>query len=325
VEEENLFFEQEHILRQIVGLYVLTHYRNRPDYIALLADSPKHYIRALLYNDNVIAALHMCYEGGLEEVKLDELSDIEKIKGNLIPTTSLRYYPNIKGFAKLKGTRIFRIAVHPKLWNRGIGSFLLKKIEEESNKLDWIGSSFGATAELLRFWVIKNGYIPILLGPRRNPVSGEFSVSVIKPLSYKSEKFVEEINREFRLRFIESLHDAYYSISGEIAWILLNKTFGKYKTDVKFSGSQRPRIESYLNGLLLYESACDSIKSLVKAHFMSTVDERIKMSEKEERLLIMKVLQGRPWENAAKILKMKINEAIELMKILSKKLYDYYA
>jgi len=49
------------------------------------------------------------------------------------------------------------------------------------------------------------------------------------------------------------------------------------------------------------------------------------MSEKEERLLIMKVLQGRPWENAAKILKMKINEAIELMKILSKKLYDYYA
>lgn len=325
IEKEKLFLKEEGILRQIIGLYILTHYRNRPDDIALLADSPTHYIRAAFYKEKVVGALHMCYEGGLKEEDISELENIEKVKGNLIPSVVVRYYPNLKRFAKLNGTRIFRIAVHPKLWRKGIGTWLLKNIEEESKNLDWIGSSFGATGELLKFWLIRNNYVPIFIGPRRNPVSGEFSVVVIKPYSYKAEEFIEELNREFRFRFIESLHDSYYDITSEIAWLLLSKTFGKYKAEPKFFGSQRLRLESYLKNLLLYEAAADSIKALVKAHFMTTSDQRINLKDKEERLLIMKVLQGRPWENVSRILKIKINDSIEMIKELTSKLFDFYA
>lgn len=325
IEKESLFLKEESKLRQIIGLYVLTHYRNRPDDIALLADSPKHYIRAAFYEDKAVGALHMCYEGGLEEENIDELQNIEKVRGNLIPSVVVRYYPNLKRFAKLKGTRIFRIAVHPKLWRKGIGSWLLKNIEEESKSLDWIGSSFGATGDLLRFWLIKNNYVPIFIGPRRNPVSGEYSVAVIKSYSYKAEEYLEELNREFRIRFIESLHDSYYDIPSEIAWLLLYKTFGKHKAEPKFTGSQKLRVESYLKDLLLYESAVDAIKALVKAHFLTTLGERTKLTEKEERLMIMKVLQGRPWENVSKILKIKIKDAIQLTKNTTRKLYEFYS
>jgi len=324
VEKENLFLKEEYKLRQIVGLYILTHYRNRPDDIALLADSPKHYIRAGFYGDKVVGALHMCYEGGLKEENIDELKDVEKVKGHLIPSVVVRYYPHLKRFAKLKGTRIFRIAVHPKLWRKGIGSWLLKNVEEESKNLDWIGSSFGATGELLRFWLIRNNYVPIFIGPRRNPVSGEYSVAVMKPFSHKAMEYLEELNREFRIRFIESLHDSYYDVPSEITWLLLHRTFGKYKTEPKFTGSQRFRLENYLKDLLLYEAAADAIKALVKAHFLTTLEERAKLSEQEEKLIIMKVLQGRPWEVVSKILKIKIKDLIPLMKDITRKLYEFY-
>jgi tRNA(Met) cytidine acetyltransferase len=325
VEKESLFLKEESKLRQIVGLYILTHYRNRPDDIALLADSPKHYVRVAFYGDKVVGALHMCYEGGIKEENIDELEDIEKVKGHLIPSVVVRYYPHLKRFAKLEGTRIFRIAVHPKLWRKGIGSWLLKNIEEESKDLDWIGSSFGATGDLLRFWLIKNNYVPIFIGPRRNPISGEYSVAVLKPFSHKAIEYLEELNREFRIRFIESLHDSYYDVPSEIAWLLLYKTFGKYKAEPKFTGSQRLRMENYLRDLLLYEAAADAIKVLVKAHFMTTLEERAKLTEQEERLLLMKVLQGRPWEVVSKILKIKIKDLVQIMKDTARKLYEFYS
>jgi len=324
LDRDYLFDSGEQILRQLVGLYVLTHYRNRPNDIALLANAPHHSVRAILSpSRKVLAALHLCLEGELTD---DLLREIETLpKGHMIPGVVSRYYPHLKRFGKLKGIRIVRIAVHPNIWRKGFGSYALQKLCEEFSKkrYDWVGAGFGASPELLKFW-FKNGFYPLAVGPMRNRVSGEFSVIVVKPLSVKAEKFVKEIGREFRLRFVSALSDPYFNMDMETARLLLSKAPGKYKAKPEFRGSQRMRLESYLNQYVTYEGASDSIKCLVEAHFLTSSGKRIGLDEKIEKLLITKVLQGRPWDQVAKLLKDRPENLIGLMRETITKLADYY-
>lgn len=74
-------------------------------------------------------------------------------------------------------------------------------MEAKAKGYDWIGSSFEATDELLRFW-IKNGFIPVHLSPTRNPTSREYSAIVIKPLTEKAKSLIELIAEDFKARFI---------------------------------------------------------------------------------------------------------------------------
>ncbi|MCD6313055.1 MAG: tRNA(Met) cytidine acetyltransferase, partial [Thaumarchaeota archaeon] len=324
LDRDKLFASEEDILKQLIGLYVLTHYRNRPNDVALLANAPHHMIRTLISPSNkVLAALHLCFEGDLTDELLEEIETLPK--GHMIPSVISRYYPHLKSFGRLKGLRVVRIAVHPALWRRGFGSYILRKLFEEASrrKFDWIGTGFGASPPLLRFW-FKNGFHPLAIGPLRNKVSGEFSVIMVKPLSPKAERFTEEISREFRLRLINGLSDSYFNIDLETAWLLLSQTYGSYKARPYFRGSQRMRLSSYLREYVNYEGASDSIKCLIEAHFLTTADKRLKLDEKAEKLLIAKTLQGRQWDQVAKLLKDKPENLIGLMRETVVKLADHY-
>jgi|BEDMetMinimDraft_2_1075160.scaffolds.fasta_scaffold02512_4 tRNA(Met) cytidine acetyltransferase len=322
VDRDSLFSTQEDLLRQLVGLYVLTHYRNRPNDLVLMGDAPHHFLRALITDSKVVSALHLAYEGGLKEELIKEAEKIRK--GHLIPVLVLRYYPQYKAFAKMKGVRVVRIAVHPEHWNKGIGSLALTKLEEElRGEVDWIGSGFGSTPELLRFW-LRNGFIPIGLGGKPNEVSGEFTVVVVKPLSKRAEDIVSEVSREFRIRFLDSLFDTYYNMDSYLAQVLLSRSPGEYKAKPEFHGSQGLRLESYLNKYITYEGASDSIRALTKAHFLSGEGKRLSLTQEEERLLILKVLQGKPWRIVGKILHRKVaNLREELMEVV-KRMHEYY-
>lgn len=110
-------------------------------------------------------------------------------------------------FAKLRGGwRIIRIATHPELQDRGgLGTEMLRRIEEEARErggIDWVGVGFGVNAKLLNFW-IKNGYMPVHISPERNPISGEYSVLLVKPISEKAGGDAAiYANKEFRLRYL---------------------------------------------------------------------------------------------------------------------------
>ena len=158
----------------------------------------------------------------------------------------------------------------------------------------------------------------------RNKVSGEFSVIMVKPLSLKAERLTEEISREFRLRLIGGLLDPYFDMDLETAWLLLSKTYGSYKARPYFRGSQRMRLSSYLREYVNYEGASDSIKCLVEAHFLTTKDKRLELDEKAEKLLIAKTLQGRRWDQVARLLKDKPEDLISLMRETVMRLADRY-
>lgn len=282
----------EDYLRKFYGIYILAHYRNRPNDLATLLDAPHHFARALEADGEPVVSMHVAMEGGLPAQVLDEMvKGLRDLPGHMIPSRLVLHY-QFKSFGKLRGWRIVRIATHPELQGMGLGSRALAELEEEAREsgIDWVGAGFGASEELLRFW-IRNGYRAVHMSPRRNPVTGEYSVLVLKPLSREAVKATEEVLKEFKRRLLLSLHDVYFSLNPMVARLLLAGKLEGGKA--KLSNSQRSRLMGFVRGTYVYELASDSICEVVRCYFWRGGGC---LTPREEALLIAKVLQGKPWE-----------------------------
>ncbi|HIQ03017.1 MAG TPA: tRNA(Met) cytidine acetyltransferase, partial [Desulfurococcales archaeon] len=112
----------ENELKQFFGIYVLAHYRNQPDDLGMMADAPHHTIRALkLKTGKIVCSVQLAEEGPIPEDMVDNLLLGGRIPGNIIPDRFLKHI-RIRDFSKTVGWRIVRIATHPQVMGRGIGS-----------------------------------------------------------------------------------------------------------------------------------------------------------------------------------------------------------
>ncbi|WP_297534997.1 GNAT family N-acetyltransferase, partial [Thermococcus sp.] len=290
-------------LRHFVGIYILAHYRNRPSDVALLADAPHHEARVLrLRNGKIVTAIQIAKEGGIPKSVIDKMAKGYKPRGNIIPDMMVKHH-YLKEFAKLKGYRIVRIATHPDAMDRGLGSKALELLEKEAREkgLDWIGSGFGASEELVRFWV-RNGFAVVHLSPARNPVSGEFTAIVLKPISEKAKKLIKKANDEFRIRFTEWLGDTHRELEPEIARWLFETPFGEaVDYPVHLTEIQKKRLDAFTGKVLTYDTVVDAVKPIVKLYFL---DGWMKpyLDERQIKLLIYRVLQVHSWEESAKLI-----------------------
>ncbi|GAB6148019.1 tRNA(Met) cytidine acetyltransferase TmcA [Stetteria hydrogenophila] len=295
--------EGEKTLRQLFGIYVLAHYRNEPDDLGMLADAPHHSIRAVRTErgKKIVAAAQVAEEGGLDEETIDRLLRGDKIPGNIIPDRLLKH-ARIKDFGRMKGWRIVRIATHPEVQGRGIGSRLLSFLYEESVErgYDWLGSGFGVNEQLLNFW-LKNGFTPLHLSPDRNPVSGEYTTLVLKPITERAKRAVEIAAREFKRKLLDSLHDTYRGLETEIALMMLDAPPPGVEPGYRprLTRIQLDRLWVYNWGPMTYEAATDVIRELARAYWLQEPGERAKLTREEAWVLTAKALQGKPWEEVA--------------------------
>ncbi|MEM3667000.1 MAG: GNAT family N-acetyltransferase [Candidatus Bathyarchaeia archaeon] len=299
----DLWFEKdEEHLRQFVGIYVLAHYRNRPDDLLILGDAPHHSARAVFSpSGKVLAALQVDEEGRMGEELVEQVLTGKPPSGHLIPSCIVKYNPQCKAFSDFRGLRVVRIAVHPELMGRGLGSLALKRLCEEAERegFEWVGASFGANAQLVDFW-LKNGFVPVHISPMRNVASGEFSVIVVKPISEGAQNIVRDIHREFKLRLFEALPDTYFNLEPHVAARLLKKQEWTSRETLNLSYSQRGRLLQYADGNLAYEGACDGVKQLLKLHFLSSGEARMDLDIDVEAKLIARCLQARSWGHVMK-------------------------
>jgi tRNA(Met) cytidine acetyltransferase len=319
ISSEHLF-EDEELLRNFFGIYVIAHYRNRPRDLAILADSIHHFPRAIVVGKKVINSLHLCEEGDLRDEYIEKILSVgcKEIKGNIIPGIIVRHY-RIKEFAKLKGIRIVRIATHQLLFSIGIGSSAIKFVEEEFKNFDYIGTSFGVNEKLAKFW-LKNGFIPLHISAERNRVSGEYSTIWIKPLSEKAKELTEKIYFEFKQRLIASLSDAYYDLEINVAYMLLSKIVEK-KFEINLTENQIERFKAFYNDLLPYESISDVAKEISKFAFLSKIQE--KLSEEEQKLIIGKLFLAKGWKRLSEEFKEDRKVITQKFKNTIKKIWNY--
>ncbi|MEB3787569.1 MAG: tRNA(Met) cytidine acetyltransferase TmcA [Desulfurococcales archaeon] len=295
--------EGEETLRQLFGIYVLAHYRNEPDDLGMIADAPHHSVRAARTKrgGKIVSAVQVAEEGGLDEETIDRLLRGEKIAGNIIPDRMLKH-SRIRDYGRMKGWRIVRIATHPEVQGKGIGSWILDRVYEESVERghDWLGSGFGVNEQLLRFW-LRNGFYSLHLSPDRNPVSGEYTTLVIKPIKDKAAKAVTISSREYKKRLLESLHDTYRDLETDVALQMLEQPPPGIEPGYRprLTPIQLDRLWVYNWGPMTYEAATDVILELVRAYFLMEPEARPRLSREEELLIIAKVLQGKDWQEVA--------------------------
>jgi len=321
VSPEELFTDKkEKDLRELFGIYVLAHYRNQPDDLGLLADAPHHLVRSTRTSTGkIVGALQIAVEGGLDENTIYSLLRGNKVPGNIIPDRILKHL-RLWEAGKTVGYRIVRIATHPKVQSMGIGSFLLKQLINEARikGLDWVGSGFGVNSKLLKFW-LKNGFVPIHMSPDRNPVSGEYTLLVIYPLSETARKIIGIGASIFLEKLIYSLRDTYRDLELDVAYMLLTSINSTNPRPLEMNPINVDRLWIYSYGPMTYEAVSDVMYKLACYYFMHRDYLNFRLSELEEKLLIAKVLQGRDWESVSKELSIGDTKAMLMLKEVASK------
>jgi len=129
----------EKFLRNIVSLFVSSHYKNSPDDLMLMSDAPKHHVLALIppvsEEDSAVPEVYVAIQIALEG-KIGSREDIAaktggsiRPSGDMIPWTLSQQFSDTD-FGQLNGVRIVRIAVHPALARMGYGSEAIRQLTE---------------------------------------------------------------------------------------------------------------------------------------------------------------------------------------------------
>ncbi len=314
IDVEELAFN-DRLLRQFFGIYVFAHYRNSPQDLLILLDAPNQRAFAVFSGDKVVAALQVAEEGGLDRDIMKRFLSGEKIQGNIIPDIFLKYYGE-KGPAERKGLRIVRIAVHPELQGRGIGSFALRSLESwaKDREYSYIGAVFGLTRELYNFW-LKNGYTLYHISPIRNPETGEYSALVLRPLDIS----LPDVRGSIYSKVLYELPGLYYHMEPEVVVSILE---GGYKYPFVLLPGDRERISGFLSGVLKYEAVSDIAYRTCVSYFME--GNFLGISEKNLLAVVEKVLKKKSWKNAAQYLETDEEVLWDRVHRVLKKLFRHY-
>lgn len=283
----------EHLLREVFGLLVSAHYRTEPDDLARLLDAPNLAVRALTHEGHVISVALVAREGGLSSQIRRAGYEGERIRGNMIPdllTSQLRD----EDAGTPVGWRVLRIATHDTVRSRGLGSRLLSEVHREfAPEIDWLGVSYGATPKLLEFW-FENGFSTVHLSTTKGDASGEYSAVMLSPTSEVGKKLHDRHAAWFAERIVGTLSDPLHEADPDVIRAVLRSVDTVVDPDLTEHDWTYVVNAAYGSGT--FDTAPGSFRPLALAHL---IDGDAPLTERQERLLVRKVLQGHPWDVVA--------------------------
>ncbi|ALG82321.1 bifunctional p-loop ATPase/acetyltransferase [Halanaeroarchaeum sulfurireducens] len=283
----------EHLLRETFGLLVAAHYRTEPNDLARLLDAPNISVRALLVDGHVVSVALLSREGGLDAETRSAVYEGSRIRGNMIPDVLMSQLRD-EAAGEPVGVRVMRIATHAAARNRGFGSRLLAEIRSDVEGVDWLGTGYGATPQLLRFWA-RNGYGAIHLSTTRNETSGEYSVVMLDPLTDAGERLHARHASWFAARVGHQMHDVLRDVDPDVVRAVLRAVDADPPMDL--SRRQWRLVVGAAYGPALYSADPGPFSRLAITHLVSG-DPGV-LTPREERLLVCKVLQGHSVETVA--------------------------
>jgi len=210
------------LLRQIFALLLQAHYQTSPSDLRSLLDGPNIEVWVSRSGGQLLAAALVAIEGGLEA----ELGEAiwrgqRRPRGHLLPQT-LTYHSGFREAAGLYFARIIRIAVQSDTVRSGLGRQLLGAVEADarSRRLDFIGASFAATADVLAFWGAC-GFVAARLGSAVDASSGCYSAIVLRDLSPAGRQLLEPLQQRFAAEFHYQLPLAYKRLDSTLVALFI--------------------------------------------------------------------------------------------------------
>lgn len=294
--------KSEEFLNEIFSLFISSHYRNSPNDLQILSDSPNHEIFVLMTPtrpSRVICAIQVSFEG-----KCDRNSFTKE--GNLIPWV---VYDNFfeDSFLDLFGARIVRIATHPNFVSMGYGTKAISDLTSfletssgdiiesrydgnvllhslgsfKSPKINWIGSSFGLTEKLLNFWK-RSEFSPVCIKQTPSKTTGEYSCLVLRMNNPK----YEDIKSLFLYRFVSLLSYSFKDFTPTLALSLIYssecKSLGK---KFSFTDDEMKRLRMFSEGMLDIKNIIDILPDISRQFFYEKDPNKISVIS--QSILIM--------------------------------------
>lgn len=286
------------LLEQLFGLLVLAHYRTTPGDLRILLDSPNLSVWVACAEGQLVGALLVVEEGGLPADLAAAIHDgYRRPAGHLIPQ-ALIGQEGLLAAAPLRCLRVMRIATHPALERRGIASALLGELaawaqvqgEDSGSAVDYLGTCFGISPDLLGFWR-HNGYEAIRLGITRDSVGGTFAGILAQPVSEVGAALIRTARQRLRTRLLHQLPAQLRQLEADLVVALLPGV------DVELADFERAELNAFAVHKRAFESCEPALWTLCSAgpeHW-----QRAGLSPQAQRLLVRKLLQRHSWEAIA--------------------------
>ncbi|MFC6730186.1 GNAT family N-acetyltransferase, partial [Natronoarchaeum mannanilyticum] len=196
--------------------------------------------------------------------------------------------------------------------SRGLGSELLSAVREraveaggpDGTGIDWVGVGYGATPELLDFWAA-NGFETLHLSTTRNDASGEYSAIMLDALSDAGRDLRDRTAARFARRIPSVLSDRLDDLDPDVARAALRSVDADPELDLTDWEWRVVVGSSYGPGM--FDVSPRPFRRLAAAYFLdaesgtadaradSGADDRL-LDDRQERLLVLRVLQARDWE-----------------------------
>ena len=345
----------EKILSSIVALSVASHYKNEPDDLILMSDSPNHRIFVLLPPfsqdqktlPDIICYIQVALEGHISKSKAEDAANRGKSPdGDLIPWTVSKRL-NCPDFTSLTGIRIVRIAVHPQMQSKGYGGVAIKQLIEYYSSpnsvekvpenlplfarlvstphedVQYAGVSFGLTESLFRFWK-KNDFYPVYIKHTLNPTTGEHSMIVLRDLNPESQ-WIHQFTDEFRRRFG---HNLSYNFSGftprlvDMIYLCIEpKERQKVDGSFLFTPEDVSRLQRFSKQIIDFNDIIDLMPNIAELYFEKLVD--IQLTRVQQTVLICIGLQHTTVDECATRHGIAVNQVFALLQKISSKFVDY--
>lgn len=281
--------EQPGLLARVFDLLVQAHYRTTPDDLRNLLDGPNLRLFVLQADgsDDILAVASVAEEGLIEEdLWHDILVGRRRPRGHLIPQ-ALAFYNGCPEILGLSGWRIMRIVVTPDYQGKGLGSHLVAYVEQAARvqEVDWIGSSFGATPELLNFWQ-RSEFDVRRLGIQRDAASGEHSALVTKSLNNKSECLLTECGHVFEAQVLSGLSSCYRDVDPQVILRILPQRLPS------LNAKEWTSLSGFSDGHRLFESSVYLLQRLTLEAQSGSELYRLEMSDRDWKLWCRRVFQA---------------------------------
>ncbi|MGY3944634.1 tRNA(Met) cytidine acetyltransferase TmcA [Aeromonas tecta] len=297
--EQHVLAENEALLNQVFGLLVLAHYQTSPSDLRSLLESPDLDIHLLEQEQSLLGVALVAREGNIDpELARDIWAGRRRPRGHLLPQ-SLLAHSGFMTAGERSYARVMRIAIHPTLHRHGLGSLLLGRLEAHYRVLglDYLGTAFSASVDLLPFWR-KAGLTVLRIGLQRDAASGSHAALMLEPLNAELKPELAQWRRRFVRQLPTLLAGELKELDTELVWQCLR---GDVVTDgMDLDEFEQQELDCFAHHHKPFELCQSSLQHWLAAQTMVLDD----LDPDERRLLIATIWQYIPWAELARELKL---------------------
>jgi len=217
---------------------------------------------------------------------------------------------------------------------------LVQLKDRRAERLNYIGVSFGVTAELFAFWK-KNEFSPVYLRQSQNDLTGEHTCIMLKALRADdlevscAPNWLELFCKDFRRRFLSLLSYSFRTLPISLALSILvdkakkqenlestSETLRKSDLDALFTPYDLKRLESYAHNLLDFHVILDMLPTLSRLYFLDKLS--VSLSAGQCALLVSMGLQCKSIEESAREMNLQVNQVLALFQKSIRKISQFF-